>query len=74
MHRAIRRASNFNTERIDHIYEDPHAAHRRAVSALRGDLTDTIITVRNHPRRLDHPTAGRPDPASVHDLTHPREL
>ena len=26
VHGIIRRASTFNTDRIDHIYEDPHAA------------------------------------------------
>jgi GDPmannose 4,6-dehydratase len=29
VHGIIRRASTFNTDRIDHIYEDPHANHRR---------------------------------------------
>ena len=73
MHRAIRRASNFNTERIDHNYEDPQAAHRRLFLHY-GDLTDTIITVRKSSAAPGPPTAGTPDPASVHDLTHPREL
>ena len=31
VHGTIRRASIFNTERIDHIYEDPYEAHRRMV-------------------------------------------
>jgi GDPmannose 4,6-dehydratase len=34
-----RRSSLFNTERVDHIYEDPHAAGRRFV-LLYGDLND----------------------------------
>jgi GDPmannose 4,6-dehydratase len=29
VHGIIRRASTFNTDRIDHIYEDPHDTHRR---------------------------------------------
>ncbi len=29
VHGIIRRASTFNTERIDHIYEDPHGTNRR---------------------------------------------
>jgi GDPmannose 4,6-dehydratase len=36
---VIRRASTFNTERIDHIYQDPHASGRR-LRLLYGDLND----------------------------------
>ena len=39
VHGIVRRASTFNTNRIDHVYEDPHWS----ASALRlhyGDLTD----------------------------------
>jgi len=35
----IRRASTFNTERIDHIYQDPHASGRR-LKLVYGDLND----------------------------------
>jgi GDPmannose 4,6-dehydratase len=35
----IRRASTFNTERIDHIYKDPHASGR-AMHLVYGDLND----------------------------------
>ena len=35
----IRRASTFNTERLDHIYQDPHAAGRR-LKLVYGDLND----------------------------------
>lgn len=35
----IRRASTFNTERIDHIYQDPHEQGRR-LHLLYGDLND----------------------------------
>ena len=35
----IRRASTFNTERIDHIYQDPHEAGRR-LKLVYGDLND----------------------------------
>jgi GDPmannose 4,6-dehydratase len=35
----IRRASTFNTERIDHIYQDPHASGRR-MKLVYGDLND----------------------------------
>ncbi len=39
VHGIIRRASNFNTERIDHIYQDPHIASRRLFLHF-GDLSD----------------------------------
>lgn len=39
VHGLIRRASTFNTERIDQIYQDPHASHRR-LFLYYGDLTD----------------------------------
>src|SRR5205085_12431537 len=35
----IRRASTFNTERIDHIYQDPHEQGRR-LKLVYGDLND----------------------------------
>lgn len=40
VHGIKRRASLFNTKRIDHIYDDPHTAHPR-VRLHYGDLTDT---------------------------------
>jgi nucleoside-diphosphate-sugar epimerase len=40
VHGIKRRASLFNTQRIDHIYEDPHAAEP-AFKLHYGDLTDT---------------------------------
>lgn len=39
VHGLIRRASTFNTERIDHLYEDPHEAGARFF-LHHGDLTD----------------------------------
>ena len=39
VHGIIRRSSNFNTARIDHIYQDPHDAGRR-LFLYYGDLTD----------------------------------
>jgi GDPmannose 4,6-dehydratase len=35
----IRRSSSFNTERIDHLYQDPHAPNPR-LKLLHGDLND----------------------------------
>lgn len=39
VHGLIRRASNFNTHRIDHIYKDPHA-HDGKLFLHYGDLSD----------------------------------
>jgi GDPmannose 4,6-dehydratase len=39
VHGIIRRCSSFNTERIDHIYKDPHNAEARLFLHY-GDLTD----------------------------------
>ena len=39
VHGVIRRASNFNTQRIDHIYQDPHEQGRRLVLHY-GDMVD----------------------------------
>jgi GDPmannose 4,6-dehydratase len=39
VHGIIRRASTFNTERIDHIYQDPHDENRRLYLHY-GDLVD----------------------------------
>jgi len=40
VHGIIRRASSFNTSRIDHIYQDPHEQPRKMVLHY-GDLTDS---------------------------------
>jgi GDPmannose 4,6-dehydratase len=40
VHGIIRRASTFNTGRIDHIYVDPHAPHTRLILHY-GDLSDS---------------------------------
>ena len=39
VHGIVRRASTFNTDRIDHIYQDPHEEDRRLILHY-GDLTD----------------------------------
>ncbi|MFI5731325.1 GDP-mannose 4,6-dehydratase [Kribbella sp. NPDC051587] len=39
VHGLIRRASTFNTKRIDHLYEDPHQSDQRLFLHY-GDLTD----------------------------------
>ena len=40
VHGIKRRASNFNTQRIDHIYQDPHVDHKRIILHY-GDLSDS---------------------------------
>jgi len=39
VHGVIRRSSTFGTERLDHLYEDPHAPHPRLILHY-GDLAD----------------------------------
>ena len=45
VHGIKRRASLFNTDRIDHIYQDPHIDHRNLVLHY-GDLTDSSNLIR----------------------------
>src|SRR3990172_5317143 len=40
VHGIKRRSSLFNTDRIDHLYQDPHAPHRRFI-LHHGDMTDS---------------------------------
>jgi len=45
VHGIKRRASSFNTQRIDHLYQDPHVTNKRFILHY-GDLTDTSNLVR----------------------------
>lgn len=45
VHGIKRRASLFNTDRIDHLYQDPHERDRRFVLHY-GDMTDTTSLIR----------------------------
>jgi GDPmannose 4,6-dehydratase len=45
VHGIKRRASLFNTGRVDHIYQDPHVSHRNFVLHY-GDLTDSTNLIR----------------------------
>ncbi len=45
VHGIKRRSSLFNTERIDHLYEDPHIDNRRFILHY-GDLTDSTNLIR----------------------------
>jgi GDPmannose 4,6-dehydratase len=45
VHGVKRRSSSFNTERIDHLYQDPHETERRLVLHY-GDMTDATNLIR----------------------------
>ena len=45
VHGIIRRASTFNTSRIDHLYQDPHVNNKRLFLHY-GDLTDSVALVK----------------------------
>ena len=45
VHGIKRRASSFNTDRIDHLYEDPHKEGRRLILHY-GDMTDSLNITR----------------------------
>ncbi len=45
VHGIKRRASSFNTDRIDHLYKDPHVKGRRFILHY-GDLTDSTNLIR----------------------------
>jgi len=45
VHGIKRRSSSFNTDRIDHLYQDPHEADRRLYLHY-GDLTDATNLIR----------------------------
>ena len=49
VHGVIRRSSSFNTQRIDHFYQDPHAAGTR-LFLVHGDLNDasSLNTILRH--------------------------
>ena len=45
VHGIKRRTSLFNTDRIDHLYEDPHVENRNLILHF-GDMTDSIILLK----------------------------
>lgn len=45
VHGIIRRASTFNTSRIDHLYQDPHINNRKLFLHY-GDLADSVHLVK----------------------------
>ena len=47
VHGIKRRSSSFNSDRIDHLYEDPHEEHRRLILHY-GDMTDSSSLVKSN--------------------------
>ncbi len=45
VHGIKRRASSFNTDRIDHLYQDPHVNHQNFILHY-GDMTDSTNLIR----------------------------
>src|SRR3990167_9541414 len=45
VHGIKRRSSLFNTDRIDHLYQDPHTKNRRFILHY-GDMTDSTSLLR----------------------------
>ena len=45
VHGIVRRSSSFNTDRIDHLYQDPHERGRRLI-LHHGDMTDSSSLTR----------------------------
>ena len=45
VHGIKRRSSSFNTDRIDHLYQDPHETNRKFVLHY-GDLADSMSLMR----------------------------
>jgi GDPmannose 4,6-dehydratase len=45
VHGIKRRSSSFNTDRVDHLYQDPHVDHQRFTLHY-GDLTDSTNLIR----------------------------
>jgi GDPmannose 4,6-dehydratase len=51
VHGVKRRSSSFNTDRIDHLYQDPHERNVRLFLHY-GDLTDATNLIAESRRRL----------------------
>ena len=55
VHGIKRRSSMFNTDRIDHLYQDPHVENRNLILHY-GDLTDISLRARfTRPRSIIWP-------------------
>ncbi len=62
VHGVKRRTSLINTDRIDHLYEDPHVSSRRLVLHY-GDMTDSLsllhVIQKVQPDEIYNPGLGR---------------
>ena len=45
VHGVVRRASSFNTQRIDHIYQDPFDKNKKLFLHY-GDITDSLLVIK----------------------------
>ncbi len=61
VHGIKRRSSMFNTDRIDHLYQDPHVENRNLILHY-GDLTDSLNLTR---------IIGETQPDETHNLEVP---
>ena len=55
VHGLIRRASTFNTERIDHIYRDHHDPNARLDTTVICAVARTSVSCHNWAKGLCHP-------------------
>ena len=67
VHGIKRRTSLLNTNRIDHLYEDPHSEHRRLVLHY-GDMTDSTSLI--HVVEKVQPDERRFVLEGRHDVAH----
>lgn len=57
VHGIKRRSSSFNTERIDHLYQDPHEQDRRLILHY-GGLTNAANLIRTLQQMRPHETCS----------------
>jgi GDP-D-mannose dehydratase len=66
VHGIKRRSSSFNTERVDHLYQDPHERNVRFTLRC-GDMTDATNLIRviqeTQPTEIYNLATSRPDGA-----------
>ena len=58
VHGIKRRASSFNTTRIDHLYQDPHVDGRNFILHY-GDMTDSSNLIRIVQQRSEERRVGK---------------
>ena len=67
VHGIIRRSSVFTTDRIDHLYEDPHEVGRKVILHY-GDLTDSAVLGRVLDRAQPHVKVSFEEPEYTADV------